>query len=594
MLAKEKNDNFYLILLFLLGIILCLPMIFFDRFPKADASIYYLPMIRNFAQGNWFQAYYPMIPPLLPTIAGIISKTTHLAPYTASKLTTVLFFAGSVFPLYHIHRITFGKQISFLAVLLFLLCPRLMRYAGAGLLDIPNTFFLLSGVFSFMRYIKRPGWLPAIGIIISCAGLALIRGEGILFAMLLIMAFAGTETLTKTVRKNRDEASFIIYRLPIRVLTGLIFFFLIMSPWIVYQYRMTGYPVTDSRQIPLLKNILAKFGNNSLCNRKGSIPDEPKELQQLLNDSGLPKGPWEAHAIAKAVKRPTTAGSFLSKLFSNTVKGFYFPYLVIAIIAALLRVKSRKWTLWETFLLIIIFIHTAVFILILWGFPPVKRYISHALPFILGWTAYGAFNTFHFLKLKCKKSSSFVPYVLVFILIYSCIWEGTKRIRSRPSHKQKKIEAITLTARWIRKNKGQTVPGQNPRLNSTTMAYYNGESPIILTCEPRISFFVGGETVVPNNYKATFTIEEIVQLCKIKSVHFVAVEDDLLEICPEFSAASHYSDILPILYRSGNNPETDVTLLGYKPNLRLPGRLSQNIDTPHGIKFYKIDPPNQF
>ena len=80
----EKSDVMKLSGLILLALLLCLPMILFDNHPKKDASMYYLPMIRQFAAGNWDHAYYPMVPPLLPTVGGLLASWIPISVYAAA------------------------------------------------------------------------------------------------------------------------------------------------------------------------------------------------------------------------------------------------------------------------------------------------------------------------------------------------------------------------------------------------------------------------------------------------------------------------------------------------------------------------------
>ena len=64
--------------LFFFALAIPLPMVLFYFEVGSDVGGYYLPMTRAFAHGNFDAAYYPMIPPLMATVAGTVSFAKSL------------------------------------------------------------------------------------------------------------------------------------------------------------------------------------------------------------------------------------------------------------------------------------------------------------------------------------------------------------------------------------------------------------------------------------------------------------------------------------------------------------------------------------
>ncbi|MFO7821127.1 MAG: glycosyltransferase family 39 protein, partial [Lentisphaeria bacterium] len=99
--------------------------------------------------------------------------------YTAGKLLAILFFALTVFPLYALIKNVFSTKTAVIACMLFVLCSRIMRYAGDGLLSTGKIFFLVSLAWVLYEIAVRPRWYKPLLLGGIAAGLSLIRAEGI-------------------------------------------------------------------------------------------------------------------------------------------------------------------------------------------------------------------------------------------------------------------------------------------------------------------------------------------------------------------------------------------------------------------------------
>ena len=85
----------------LMGLVFTLLAVWSTRPPNFDTASYYGRMAAEFATGNYDRAFYHMIPPLVPALAGVVAKT-GLDPVAALRLVSGLFYVGGLWWLYNI------------------------------------------------------------------------------------------------------------------------------------------------------------------------------------------------------------------------------------------------------------------------------------------------------------------------------------------------------------------------------------------------------------------------------------------------------------------------------------------------------------
>lgn len=256
------SERRFLLGVFGLGLLLCLPMILCERVPTQDTASRYIPMIRELAAGNWRNAFCPRIQPLFPCIGAVLA-CLGIPSFTAAKTASTLLFALGVFPVYAIHRDTFGRTIGRWATVLYMLSPRLVRYGGSGLRDSGKTLFLLAAGYGLITFRRKPSWEAAAWAGGGCVGMILIRGDGLVVAAVSLVVLLLLDLLAAPGRR---------FRFPARAIGTVAAVGLLISPWVLYEYRVTGVPVTDSRQIPLIRKAFAAVGIQ--------LPDNPGRLLQ--------------------------------------------------------------------------------------------------------------------------------------------------------------------------------------------------------------------------------------------------------------------------------------------------------------------------
>ncbi len=235
----------------LVGFVLCVPMILGDRIPSHDAAGRYLPMIADFVAGNWRAAFHPRIQPLLTALAGCLA-TIGLPTFIAAKVVSSVFFAVTVFPLYAAVRRVFSRHYAFGAVALYLVCPRLLRIAGMGIRDSGRTFFLILGVWALLVFWQERRWSAALAAGVAAAGMTLARVEGAAAAAALMICLVAV-----SMRPHKQITKALALG---RVVVGMVLGAVLIFPWLVYCTKATGYAVTGSQQIAVLRRIEAMTG----------------------------------------------------------------------------------------------------------------------------------------------------------------------------------------------------------------------------------------------------------------------------------------------------------------------------------------------
>ena len=406
---KYKNSiNKTTILLFAAAFLLCLPMILFDNEPVSDLVSRYAPMTDAFANSIWSNAFHPRVPPLFVVTAGIFQKIFYISSEVACKTVSALFFALTVFPLMALFRLVYNNRYAVWGGCMYVICSRLLRIAGLGVRDSAKSFFLILAAYGLICFIKKMNWKSAAYCGAGCVGLALIRGDSLLFALLFLMALGVSEIYK-------------LKRFPIKTMfTGLLFLALI-SPWLAYEYHHTGWPVTEIRHAIVLNRLLKR---------------KPPELTPITPKVTTPQK--QAAVVATPQKPASVVNKVIVRkknesFIKNLIKGFYPQFLIFILPVILFRIYRKKMSKYEWVLLTIVFLHAfgmiaqiaiadkRIFIY--------KRYLIVATPLMFGWGAIGV----RWLYDNIKKIMSFryrwICRFALCIAIFVFILDGWSRVR---------------------------------------------------------------------------------------------------------------------------------------------------------------------
>ena len=212
-------------------------------YPGNDMASRYAPMAEAFAAGDWRVAFHPRFGMLFSAVTGGISFLTGLNGFRSCQVAALFFFWLTVFPLWSIYRRIWDERVAAVGCLMYLLCSYLTHYSYYGLRESWKTFGIALGVCGVLTIFQSPNkWRGYLTVALGGAFLIAIRGDGAFYALAMLVVSAVLEMA------GAD-------RLPSRSFLGGLLILLFVSPQLVYNYNMLGYPVPESRHAVLLKKI---------------------------------------------------------------------------------------------------------------------------------------------------------------------------------------------------------------------------------------------------------------------------------------------------------------------------------------------------
>jgi 4-amino-4-deoxy-L-arabinose transferase-like glycosyltransferase len=389
-----------------------------------DVANCYAYYAREWGRGNWLSAPISFLPPLNIFLGGCLVRL-GLEAYAAIILLAGFFYVMTIFPLYDIlRRFTADKTAAF-GCLLYILAPKIIRSAGMGLLEATRDFFLVLALCLLFKIKDAPRkWLLALLFGGALGLLSLSRGEGIVFALLLL-AFLPAVLLY---RAPRNAAYF--FRGPVLLsLIALGGFLLTVSPRLAENWRNTGYPVLDARSVDLLK----KFpGANSLFqDRRDAL--WPEKVEEPFERA-------EAYRSYGAVEK-------LGKIRKDFIRGAYEVYFLFAVIGLVLLIRRRSWRYEYSVLILTILLILPVYFTVMSAY----RYYLFTIPLLMVFTLAGmgwALELPGRIRLK-----GFASILLVFMLAAQVINGMTMIFKDPVEHR---------FGMWLRENRQQLPGGKTP------------------------------------------------------------------------------------------------------------------------------------
>ena len=119
-----------------------------------DCALRYAPMAEAFASGNMRYAFHPRVQFLHPLFSGCFSYLLNVSGAVGTLLSGLLFLGLCVFPLRHILKTVFDKNIAFWGCCGFPLLSQVMLVCLTGLRESHKmlaVFLLTLGVLSIYR-----------------------------------------------------------------------------------------------------------------------------------------------------------------------------------------------------------------------------------------------------------------------------------------------------------------------------------------------------------------------------------------------------------------------------------------------------------
>jgi 4-amino-4-deoxy-L-arabinose transferase-like glycosyltransferase len=312
-----------------------------------------------------------------------------MSGFFAVKLVSALFFAATIFPLYGIFRRTFNQNTAVIGCLLLIFCSHLLRLASSGLRDSGKGFAMLLAVYALIViYQQRKKMYGYFTLGAACAVMILIRDDCVLYAFCFLITALGFEIARRS--------------WPWRSVVAGILMILMISPLLINNYRLLGYPVPSTRFSVIAAKIIPKniFHQKNVVNTAtitlGNNITNQHPVNGIQNEVCADE-PTEMIATPQNLK---VILDFLGGIF----KGFYPFFLLLAIPAIGYRIYSRQWRGEENILLIVLLGHAFLVVMQILIFDRYlyvsRRYLLPISPLEFGWGALTIIAVYQWLKAR--------------------------------------------------------------------------------------------------------------------------------------------------------------------------------------------------
>lgn len=482
-----------------------------------DVATYYAPLAREFAGGNWDAAFHHIIPPLVPSLAGILAAT-GLSAFTALKIVSSGFYIAGLWPMRKLSLVVVPMRQASWACLLYAVTPRLMRYGGAGLLTSAKTFFLLSAAVLAVRYAQTVKLRYLSGLAICLALLALTRGEGIVFLPLFLVWVV----VIRYIRGWRDRS---LPSAGLRTVVGhsavfLVLLGILLAPQVLYVYRVTGCPALDSRQTYVVQDLLG--------------------LETAEQNSPYP--------VARFVKDDQEEQAVFWQFAEETVEGLFPFYLLFGVAGIILLTRRRAWSVYHILFLAVIPYNVLIFAL---RGDITSRYLIPTVPFYLFLCA-AALRAFYDIPwvMRHKKTVA----ALTSLVVLALAADGLLKVRSALANANNEKQV----GRWIRQERDKFIKDKPVKLVSLTgdSEYHNGRQPIIASTDPQYSYWAAGDWCSLER-DVLYSYRSLRDYVMGYHTDILVVNDHLLAVCPEFTAR-HTGDFRKVAHPGFDDVELYV------------------------------------
>lgn len=172
----------------LLVAVIVLPVAVLHPLADYDTLVRYAPMAEAFSRGVWADAFHPRFGVLYPVLTGVVCLITGLDGLSSCVAVSCLFWTACIIPLYYIARQIFGRDVAYVTVVFYIICPLPLQWAFMGLREPIRMFGILLSIWAVLIDQSGRTVPKAACICIFSAGLAilsLIKVDGLPLAFVL-------------------------------------------------------------------------------------------------------------------------------------------------------------------------------------------------------------------------------------------------------------------------------------------------------------------------------------------------------------------------------------------------------------------------
>ncbi len=473
--------------------------IFFLRFEYAVGwdEVNYLKLGASGAIHGLNHVLHPYWSPLYPFFIALFGKM--FSNYElAGRLVSICFGTILIVPVYLFAEKYLSKKVVWFCSLLIAFFPMMIESSTSALTEALYIFMAITGVIlGFLAIQKKSFLLAAItGGLFSLAYLT--RPEG--FGFLIVFVGLAVFILIYQVIKNHE------YRLLIVMVSTVVAFFVISSPYLYYLHQVTGKWTISSKGITNMQGSITAMENRAkklnpwlLLNEDNThLPDDEiyhtgeflKYYQQgnQVNDNHIDHNAVKITlflVIKKFVK------NFYEVITTGVSQVLSLPILMLAV----LGLFGKPWDcerIWRELYLLAYVVF--FWILVIPMFHVTERYMLQMVPIVLIWSGLGIERLLEWIQQTFlvfqffwnKRSLLALEIIFVLLLVGSFIIPGLTRMTMKnPFSSEKWVEPIEQkkAGLWLKD--------------------HCNESPIIMAWNQAISFYAGNY-----NIKQTISIPQ--------------------------------------------------------------------------------------
>jgi len=320
-------------------------------------------------------------------------------------------------------------------------------------------------------------------------------------------------------------------------------------PSIIYQKGQTGYLVTHPSQIRIY-NLLDNIKESPRPEAKATTVEGSKE--EIRHTEKMQ--PTETVSITRDID--------WAKNTAKTVKGFYIPFLLLALLVIVYPSPFRaSLTRKDIFPLIYITLNIAMF------FPTNvcnSRYFQTVIPLYLHLAALGVLVVGNILTRYSVTEKQLKILAYLGLLVLALLAQKECDFLKSDA-KMREDQTLMEIGRWIAKNRnffpsyGQLVNGRE---------YHNGRLPVILSVDYRIAYYASSDCVIlPKD--GHVTPEKMADFCLQNKVSLILYDRKMEEFCPGFGKYwPTEPDFKPVEIMGSSPPYAEgVRLLTFDPDV---------------------------
>lgn len=348
----------------------CLPMLLLTDIPQRDVAFRYAPMIQAFADFDWTMAFHPRIPMFHPVVGGIIALVTGVDAYVAAQLASTLFFALAILPLFSLMKRVFDDKTAVVSCFLYMLSPQLLRYASSGMRDSAKSLVFILAVYALVViFQQRKSFRGYLWMGLACALMMLTRGDCVMYAFCFMVCMLVFELMLK--------------KFPWKSILSGFLLLVVITPSLLINMKMIGYPVTEARFAVIMESVCDKFRQSAT--EVKPVAQKPK-ISVTDDFESVPDAPKGNESAFFRIDNELVAD-----FIESVIKGFFPVFAIPALFMIVFRMRRREWKTEETILLSAFLGHVFLIIFQIAVFDRYlyvsRRYLLTVTPLEYGWAA---------------------------------------------------------------------------------------------------------------------------------------------------------------------------------------------------------------